>query len=545
MAILAMARPFLRGNVWWLKVAVPRPLRVSAKGESLTLAIGDSSKVVSVGEVVVTSLHTRDPAEARTRAAEVRSQIERFFAHLRLAPEPLSQKQMVAFAGEMRRLALETHDDNPGDPAEWAEVHALGDRLASGEVEAVAWDARKGEAVALSPDEAILTRYAAAVRGVEVAHAIRLTPDDRLALSRMAHEAMQDAARINGQKAAGDYSETGETRRYPPLTPRQTKPATAPGKPADWSFDAVIDREAKRRATGKDAKPLPGKTLPILRLRCGRFTAHRGSADLRSITAAEAQAWVDALTEAGDLGGKTIKLHLEAVRQVIAYAQKLSLGAVLPGGDPLHVVRPPEFRAKPGDLSAYREGEARKVLLVARASDVAHRRWLPWLLAHCGARAEEGATLRGDDFFMLGKDGEGRERWFFRIGGDRGEGVKTEASRRTVPVHPALVAEGFIAFVQASGAGPLFSDDAARQVARWVRKGAGVTRADLSPNHGWRHLFEDYGRAAGIPEMALNRITGRTEAGTRAGYGGTDAMLPGLWDQMARIAVVKVDADGD
>lgn len=548
MAILAMARPYLRGNVWWLKVAVPSSLRASAKGESLTLTIGDSSKLLSVGEVVVTSLHTRDPAEARTRAVEVRSQVEAFFAHLRAAPEPLTQKQRVAFAGEMRRLALAVSDDNPGDPKSWSDIRAVGDRLASGEVVATAWDAARGEAVALTREDAILGRYGAAVREVEARHGLRLTPDDRLAMAQVAHEAMQDAARINGQKAAGDYSETGETGRYPPLEPRKVAPQTSPkttGKADDWSFGAVIDKEAKRRATGKDAKPLPDKTVGTLRRRCERFAAHRGSADVRTVTAMEGQAWVDALAEAGDLGGNSIKQHLETVRQVIAYAQKQSLGAVLPGGDPLRVVRPPEFRAKPGDLSAYRQDEARKVLLAARASDVAHRRWLPWLLAHCGARAEEGAALRSDDFFALGKDAEGRERWFFRIGGDRGEGVKTEASRRTVPVHPALVAEGFLAFVKAAGSGPLFIDDAAKQVARWVRSGAGVTRKDLSPNHGWRHLFEDFGRAAGIPEMALNRITGRTEAGSRAGYGGTDAMLPGLWDQMARIAVLRVDGEGE
>jgi integrase len=113
-----------------------------------------------------------------------------------------------------------------------------------------------------------------------------------------------------------------------------------------------------------------------------------------------------------------------------------------------------------------------------------------------GIRSVEIAQLRGADIVENA----------FKISPEAGT-VKNRKPR-TVPLHEHLIEQGFLDFVKANGAGPLFYVEskqavasnptnprklqytrAREQVAAWVRS-LGVNDPELAPNHAWRHTFK-------------------------------------------------------
>jgi integrase len=147
------------------------------------------------------------------------------------------------------------------------------------------------------------------------------------------------------------------------------------------------------------------------------------------------------------------------------------------------------------------------------------RRWVPWLCAYSGARSGEVTQLRVSDIEARGK------LYVMKLTPEAGDS-KTRAIR-VVPLHGALVAQGFIEAVRKVGKGALFYNDrtpsrasndplnpsrtradATRaRLGEWVR-GLGVTDKGLSPNHAWRHTFKTIAARAGIPERYHDAITG-------------------------------------
>jgi len=65
-----------------------------------------------------------------------------------------------------------------------------------------------------------------------------------------------------------------------------------------------------------------------------------------------------------------------------------------------------------------------------------------------------------------------------------------------------------------------------------------LTRAELAPNHGWRHLFEDLAMSAGMSDTAKSYITGRSRGSSDEGYGKSDVMLAGLAREMRKIGSI-------
>jgi hypothetical protein len=87
------------------------------------------------------------------------------------------------------------------------------------------------------------------------------------------------------------------------------------------------------------------------------------------------------------------------------------------------------------------------------------------------------------------------------LGTDKGHEVKTSSSRRDVPLHPALIAEGFLEWVARRPNGPLFchlppgrygkrGDAASRRYGRWQRNEVGITDRKAVA-HSRRHRMED------------------------------------------------------
>jgi hypothetical protein len=107
-----------------------------------------------------------------------------------------------------------------------------------------------------------------------------------------------------------------------------------------------------------------------------------------------------------------------------------------------------------------------------------------------------------------------------------------------VPLHPALIAEGFLRYVQGLSAGPLFPNvrpdkfgsrggTATKSYGRWVRKTVRITDKTKDPAHAWRHRFEDQARRAGVPQNVTDGLMGHLNAANEAeGYGRGFRFMP-------------------
>lgn len=156
--------------------------------------------------------------------------------------------------------------------------------------------------------------------------------------------------------------------------------------------------------------------------------------------------------------------------------------------------------------------------------------WLPVLLYYTGARREELCQLRVGDV----QADEGIA--FLSILGtsdddDDGRTVKTESSRRRVPLHPDLLALGFMDYHSTLPAsGQLFpslqpnhrgfySTNIAKAWTKYLRN---VVELDssASPLHGFRHTFKTLSRQVGIPEDVHDAITGHSDGSVSREYGG-------------------------
>ena len=160
---------------------------------------------------------------------------------------------------------------------------------------------------------------------------------------------------------------------------------------------------------------------------------------------------------------------------------------------------------------------------------------MPWLAACSGARAGELATIEKSNVFTVG------DFHFYHVIHDPAKGRTTKTKKnRMVPIHPALIEEGFLKFVEVAPSGRLFSANNVDQKLRhWISKGVFKGRSGdrPAPNHGFRHLFEDL-RFGKITDEATNYITGRAIPKSASLYGKSNAMLPALAEEFKKFPTI-------
>lgn len=313
-------------------------------------------------------------------------------------------------------------------------------------------------------------------------------------------------------------------------------------EPEPVTFDAIIDDEVKSRARGKNAKPLPDRTAKKYRDHCAAFAKWRKSKNALTVTAAEGKGWIESLQDAGELSNRTVKAMLQNVRTVLNWGRQNDPTNFFPAGNPLNGIKAPDYTTLPSYLRAFTMDEAKQVLIAARGEEKPLFRWIPWLCAYSGMRVSEAGNLRKEDFFQVG------DRWFWKVTTVGARSLKTASSERRIPVHKALVEEGLIEFVNAAKPGRLFKGDTKDailiqpRISTWVRTLISYEkRPELSPNHGWRHLFEDFCTRDGVHPDTRNYMTGRTGGGSQELYGKSEVMLPGLAAAMDLIIPIPLD----
>ncbi|RCW85429.1 DUF6538 domain-containing protein [Phyllobacterium bourgognense] len=297
------------------------------------------------------------------------------------------------------------------------------------------------------------------------------------------------------------------------------------------SFEAIIKEQERLSENGLGGGRKSPRTFTKYRTQVEGFAKWRGSSRAATVTKEEVEQWRDHLLKTDQR--KTVRDKVATVRAVLNWGLKQSNGKLFPKGFPLEHLDLPIAEATDSAGKTYTLTQAQKVLKAARAQTLPHFRWLPWLAAYSGARIGELIQLEKRDIFNIGDD------WFFqiRVGGDRT--TKTMKGRK-VPIHPAIIEEGFLLFVNAAPQGRLFTHVRVEQNTRdWIREKVMTGRKENNPapNHGFRHLFEDL-RFGKLSQEAAYYITGRSMSGSGALYGKSDTMLPALAEEMRKFPVI-------
>jgi integrase len=240
---------------------------------------------------------------------------------------------------------------------------------------------------------------------------------------------------------------------------------------------------------------------------------------------------------------KTIESsYLGAPRAIFNYA--VSIGALT--DNPFRAIQLPKGKIVRKRSKAFSDEEARMILKASRtlkpSREKEHvfnlRKWGPWLAAFTGARINEICQLRKKDVQL--KSGI----WCIHITPDAGP-VKSKLDR-IVPLHPQLIAIGFIDFIRTRKDGYLFSHDPnisgardrSKLIGNWIRS-IGITNPDLSPNHAWRHRFKTICRHAGIQTEYQNALTGHVnERNSGLAYG--DFPLKALHREICKLPTYSI-----
>jgi integrase len=161
--------------------------------------------------------------------------------------------------------------------------------------------------------------------------------------------------------------------------------------------------------------------------------------------------------------------------------------------------------------------------------------WLPLLALFTGARLNELASLKASD--VSHNDIIGANCIFIRAERRSGKRLKTEQSERFVPLHPQLVASGFLQLVadQQAERGatawlfPKVAPGTTGKAAfsKWFGRyiGAHGITDGTKVFHSFRHSFIDALRLAGVPGEINIALVGHTDPSVNDKYGAKDKAI--------------------
>lgn len=437
-------------------------------------------------------------------------------------PLPVDQ---IALRNYNERIAFDTELRNLDNR------HAMGlidDRL----VELL----REGIAGGLSDDslETLVGNRIERYRRLGNTTVIKGTPEWRTLARALCDSELEALARV-AERDEGDFTGKPESPMLAAVVEAED-PVAADVKDSELNsltFEAVIQEKERLTGMGLGGNKKSAATLEKYRQTVYDFEHHRRSKKIATVTLEEGEAWRNAMLEAGKLSRKTIRDKLAAIRAILTWGQEQCRGKLFPAtpkGTPFDYLELPVAEVKDSAERTYTLEQARNVLEAARAeTSRPNFRWIPWLLAHSGMRVGEALQLEKEDVFEL------QGNWFVHIRVGEGRTTKTRKGRK-VPIHQALITEGFIDFVKARPVGKLFPGTFQDQRLReWIKDGPlkGVDNPP-PPNHGFRHLFED-ALFGDVNHKAALYIVGRSSGSSADDYGGSDLKLLELAAQMKKV----------
>jgi hypothetical protein len=213
-----------------------------------------------------------------------------------------------------------------------------------------------------------------------------------------------------------------------------------------YSFKDLIDCWAAER---KHIVPKSVYEVEHIAGKLAKFLGHEEPSLKERLIAAKAHElgkddfieWKEELIKSG-LSAGTIKKNVNMMKAVFAFAVANDKIAVDPTFEVTYQAKRDPRKKRVG----YTDSDARKILLTARQENAAYLRWTPWVCAFTGCRLDEIVSAMVRDIEKVGDIYVLAIRLDYR---DANASLKTEESDRKVPLHPALVAEGFIGYSRA------------------------------------------------------------------------------------------------
>ena len=472
-----------------------------------------------------TSLH-----DAKAQCAEWISEIENRIATLRAVAagdgQPLNKRNAFALAGKWYGWFLAQHedDDRPSrhwekmaDHLVWDVIHPLApseyhqDARADTEWE---WKARPEVRNKVRPVIAEMARTASFLVG----EGMILTPEaTNLFLDSVEENLLPAFARLD-QLSRGDYTADELPKTFPEFVESH---GSTKEKIGCWTLFEKWELAVQPASS------------TVLRWTTVFRTARDRFPDAGLISAADAKAWMNGLPNTSRSAHTVATVWKAALKTVFTWA----LGEGLVKANPFKDVKitvPKKTQER--ETKSFSSSESDVILRAAlaytdpKSIDERARRWVPWICAYTGARAGEITQLRGADIEKRG------ENYFAKLSPSAGK-MKTRKAR-TIPLHEHLIAQGFVAFVEESGTGPLFYRSPSRNAAgrdrlkpkqspaertrgrlgSWVRS-LGISDPEVSPNHAWRHTFKAQAARSGIEERYSDAITGHAPTTVGRSYG--------------------------
>jgi integrase len=512
---LSMSRPWKhpKTGVYWLRKRVP---------DALQPLVGKQE--------VKRSLKTQDPTEAKQRHLQALAELEAQWANLRAGPRKLTEREAHELATIAHDRWLEIHRDNPSKQTLWPT--SLGDKVFA-PPPPIDWNAPISttlyteidwDAVKIKELETWCFRQADSLAR---ARGLMLDEDSRAKLAKAVAAAVQRASLTLERYARGEPA--------PDLiwgsgsgVGSGTRRTVSGGKPV--KFDELIAGWAAEKRPAE-------KTIYEWKRVLSQLASYLGHDDAARLQAEDLIAWKAKMIESG-LRSKTIRdAKLAPVRAVLQWAvdnDRLSTNVAT------RVVI--GVKSKPSEsIRSFREDEAAVVLKAARSERKAALRWVPWLCAYSGARVAEICQLRAEDVIQI--DGI----WCLRITPEAGP-LKTSSSERAIPIHSAVIDEGFLDFVRETGSGPLFPQlkpdkfgsrggNGTKILGRWVRS-LGIVDPRISPSHSWRHRLKTAARRYGLATDVVDAIVGHGRKTVADSYG--EFPMEALHRELAKIPVLKL-----
>ena len=297
-----------------------------------------------------------------------------------------------------------------------------------------------------------------------------------------------------------------------PVSERTAEPVT---------FEAMIVRWAKYTNA-------PKRGRQDMTTKCGRFAAYLAHNDMAKVTFENCRDYRDTLIDEGNLSPGSISNHLKALRTLFVYAFDNE-----PDRFPSNPMARVKFNPGKGEERDDFSPDERRTILIAAREAAPVIKWLTWLSSFTGARLSEIADAHTRDIVLDHGVWVIKIRKKYRSPDQR---LKTKVSIRTVRLHSALLAEGFLIYVESVGDAPLFpqlrldgygrrAGQASTDLSDWLRKVVKITDpAKVFYSH--RHTAISYLRNTRLPdgspavkEDVERYLTGHGKNGAHAGYG--------------------------
>lgn len=528
---------------------IPADVQPLARGLNLSIPVGDgyvSRRVTDKAVVVKVSLGTREPTEAKKRQGQISSYLEGVWQSLREDVKTLSHKQTVSLAGEVYKAFTSAFENNPGSPEMWREIKAVDALAKSGNYGVGALAIGEEARLKLSLEK----RFGGFVDGVLARRGLRVDSGSRMRLLVQVTEAMGHAADTIERYGEGDYSADKTVDRYPEWTdsPASQKDKCSGSAAVKVSIMGMFEGWWNEASRGNG---LSASTRESYLKAVRYFIDFIGHDDAARISPSDVVEFKNKrLNDVSPRTGKPISARtindseLAGLKTVFKWGVKeLKIPSNPAQGVSVSYSKP--ITTRPKGLT---EDEAKAVLSLAlnykrgrqEAAKMAFaKRWVPWLCAYSGARVGEVAQLRKKDIIL--RDGVYTMEITPAAGSVKGR------KYRVVPLHPHLVEQGFLEFVEGQSEGYLFlsveeGEDwkkawvtAKNRLAEFARKV--VTDRMVKPNHGWRHRFITLARRHDMSQELRRMITGHKGEGVdETDYGDSE----GLYREICKLPKYEV-----